>query len=162
MPPKVVFTPLEWFTAPLDKAPLTGIDPTKDEAMLHRPNASISWVLSTGFPSAVTWGIARWSNVDFKWAITYRKLWLARCFPRWRAKGRPRRPILMLRSCRWSSELCYRLAWKTLVGILLEGQVLQILKCYVVKMCIYIYNKLYFNNEMKIKVDYYLEHEMTN
>lgn len=50
-PPKVVLTPLAWFTAPLDNAPETGMELTKDEAMLQIPKANISWVESMDLPS---------------------------------------------------------------------------------------------------------------
>lgn len=42
MPPNGVFTPLALFTAPRDKAPDMGMDPTKDEIRLQAPKASIS------------------------------------------------------------------------------------------------------------------------
>ncbi|KYN30258.1 hypothetical protein ALC57_00297 [Trachymyrmex cornetzi] len=41
-PPSVVFTPDEWLTAPRLRPPLTGIDDTNDDTMLHAPNANIS------------------------------------------------------------------------------------------------------------------------
>ncbi|EZA56468.1 hypothetical protein X777_03089 [Ooceraea biroi] len=41
-PPRVVFTPDEWLTAPRLRPPLTGIDDTNDDTTLHRPSASIS------------------------------------------------------------------------------------------------------------------------
>lgn len=52
IPPKVVCTPLALFTAPLDKAPVTGMELTKEDAMLHSPSANISWVASIDFPLA--------------------------------------------------------------------------------------------------------------
>lgn len=42
MPPNGVFTPLALFTAPRDKAPDIGMEPTNDEIKLEAPNASIS------------------------------------------------------------------------------------------------------------------------
>lgn len=53
MPPNVVRTPLALLTAPLDKAPVTGIDVKKDDTMLQAPKANISWVASIVLPSAV-------------------------------------------------------------------------------------------------------------
>lgn len=51
-PPKVVLTPLALLTAPLERAPDTGMELTKELAMLQMPNASISWVASMVLPSA--------------------------------------------------------------------------------------------------------------
>lgn len=53
MPPNVVLTPLALFTAPLDNAPVTGIDCTNDDAILQAPNANISCVASIVFPLAI-------------------------------------------------------------------------------------------------------------
>lgn len=52
MPPNVVLTPLALLTAPRDRAPVTGIEDTNEEAMLQTPRASISWVASIVLPSA--------------------------------------------------------------------------------------------------------------
>ena len=52
MPPNVVCTPLALLTAPLESAPVTGIEPKHDEATLHKPRANISWVASIVFPFA--------------------------------------------------------------------------------------------------------------
>lgn len=52
IPPNVVCTPLALLTAPLDKAPVTGMEPTNDDAILHKPMANISCVASIDFPLA--------------------------------------------------------------------------------------------------------------
>lgn len=83
MPPNVVLTPLALLTAPRERAPVTGIDFTNDETMLHIPKANISCVASMLLPSAVNQNVLYGFGKFFNNNNTYKTLLPMQCSPRW-------------------------------------------------------------------------------